>query len=495
VPLPQPSSLLAQPKSAAVPWALIILTALVLAIHGFHPLAEDGGLYVAGIKWLLHPALFPHDTAFVREHLRFSLFAPAITTIVRLTHIPLLWTLLLLYLATTFATLYAARELLRALGFSNHATLAGITLLAACWTMPIAATSLMLMDPYLTARSFATPLALLALAYALRNRTTPALALIAIAVAFHPLMAGYGLAFVVALYLTRSRNPRTAWLILTAITLAAAATLQAFAKPDTPAEAIAAASRYYWFLSQWHWYEDLGLLGPIAVLLLLRTPQRKAFIHAITTLAALATLTALLFAQEHFRAHIVASLQPLRIFLELYALMLLLLGATIAERTKLHALPWLLAATAAIAFAFVARSTYPCSPQVEWPWAADHQPNPWVQAFLWAKHNTPPTALFALDAKYVNRDGEDAQVFRAIAERSALPDYSKDGGEVSIAPALAATWLPAAQAQKDLDQQSDASRDLRLAPFHPDFVILNAATATSHPCPYRNAVVKVCALR
>ena len=55
-----------------------LLSFAVLLVHGFHPWAEDGGLYVAGVDCLLRPALFPKETAFVTEHLRFSVFAPLI---------------------------------------------------------------------------------------------------------------------------------------------------------------------------------------------------------------------------------------------------------------------------------------------------------------------------------------------------------------------------------------------------------------------------------
>ena len=73
-----------------------------------------------------------------------------------------------------------------------------------------------------------------------------------------------------------------------------------------------------------------------------------------------------------------------------------------------------------------------------------------MQAFLWIRGNTPKDALFALDADYINAPGEDAQSFRAIAERSALPDYSKDGGEASIAPDLTAAWSIGQAAQRGL---------------------------------------------
>ena len=93
-----------------------------------------------------------------------------------------------------------------------------------------------------------------------------------------------------------------------------------------------------------------------------------------------------------------------------------------------------------------ARTAYPHSSHLELPGTAT--PNPWVQAFLWIRDHTPKDALFALDADYINAPGEDAQCFRAIAERSALPDYSKDGGEASIAPELTPAWKQGQAAQQ-----------------------------------------------
>ena len=78
--------------------ALVALTLAVLLVHGFHPLAEDGGLYVAGVEWKLDPALFPRFTEFVAEHVRFSVFAPVLSVIARATHLPLLVVLYILFL-------------------------------------------------------------------------------------------------------------------------------------------------------------------------------------------------------------------------------------------------------------------------------------------------------------------------------------------------------------------------------------------------------------
>src|ERR1700733_4056384 len=44
--------------------ALALLTFAVLLVHGFHPLADDGAVYVTGIKKLVDPGLFRTDAVF-----------------------------------------------------------------------------------------------------------------------------------------------------------------------------------------------------------------------------------------------------------------------------------------------------------------------------------------------------------------------------------------------------------------------------------------------
>ena len=79
--------------------------------------------------------------------------------------------------------------------------------------------------------------------------------------------------------------------------------------------------------------------------------------------------------------------------------------------------------------------------------------NQFEQAFVWISRNTPKDAVFALDAQYITEPGEDAQGFRAIAERSVLPDFSKDGGVVTNKPELAAAWLQGQVAQAGLNAE------------------------------------------
>jgi hypothetical protein len=516
---PNPPSFLSPLR---IRFALAALTALTLLLNGYHPLAEDGGLYVAGIQLTLNPALFPHYTAFVSEHLHFSIFAPVLAFLVHVTHLSLAWVLLLTDLASIYLTFYAAHRLLQRITSNQLAQLAALCLLAAFWSLPIAGTSLLLMDPYVTARSLSTPLSLLAVAFALDPRPTrPILAstlCLLVAAAFHPLMAAYAFAFVLTLRLSRLRQRYLVYAILTIAAIALAATLRTLAPAETSAIIAAEKSRYYWFPSQWQWFELLGLLGPLAVLAALLTRYRKhptplndsaaTLCRASIAIGCIATLVALFFAHESSSTHLVARMQPLRVFLLIYAVMALLLGATLTQlalerrarmvssttRAILAASPILILFALAATMLYVQRQTFPTSDHLEFPWRAQQSPNPWVQAFLWCRDHTPPTALFALDAKYVNEDGEDAQTFRPIALRSALPDFSKDGGEAAITPALAAQWQQGADAQINLSTETDAIRDARITPLGVTWMVLHATAQTAHACPYNNGIIKICSL-
>ena len=521
--------------------AVSLLTLFAFALAGYHPFVEDGGVYAAGIEKLLNPALFPTWTAFVTEHLRFSFFAPLVAGLVRVTHLSLPWTLLLLYLVSIWTTLFAAWLLATRLTPNLQARLGAVSLLA-CWlTLPIAGTSLMLMDPYLTARSFTTPLTLLALTFAidalsstpehrvphLRRRFIrlrwgyrdpsasarstanhspqlptftawiPCAITLLIAATLHPLMAGYALASVLCLAAVKTGRIAPP-LTLAALALTLAALLQSQAPPESPTYVQIALTRYYWFLSQWHWYELLGLIAPLLILLALRKRSTPAFDPLAETgflLGAFALLIALLFAHESSATHLVARLQPLRAFQIVYELMILLLGAWLGThilQQRLWRWAILLLAFGTPMF-FAQRATFPNSAHIEWPDAAPR--NPWQQAFLWIRAHTPTNALFALDAHYITAGRhEDAQCFRAIAQRSALPDYSKDGGEASITPALTALWATGEAAQENLETEPDALRLAKLQPLGVTWLILETTSPTAFSCPYRNLTVKVCRL-
>jgi hypothetical protein len=514
-------------------WAalLLVLTGCTFLVHGYHPFAEDGGLYVTGIQYTLDPAMFPHYTDFVTEHLRFSAFAPGVAMLVRVTHLSLSWVLLQLDLLSIWLMLFAGRQVMRRVlptGY-ERAQLAGVALLAAWWTLPVAGTSLILMDPYVTARSFSTPLSLLAIAFALDDWPWPwmrsrsllfcVLCLLG-ATELHPLMAAYGFGFVVALRVSRTqlswKTRIGAWLALAGSAVVLGAVLQAFAPSESAALRIAEATRYYWFLSQWQWYEWTGLIGPLLILIVVTVVLRRDAVSATATalcracvvVGVIAVLNALLFARASAPEHFVARFQVLRVYLLVYALMPVLLGASIYQLCEnarrrgrsrfvngvLGLMPILAVTVSACAMGYVQRQSFPMSPHMELPDRAARSANPWVQAFLWVQANTPRDALLALDAKYVNTEGEDAQNFRAIAMRSELPDYSKDGGEASITPPLAEAWQQGAAAQDGLSELNDNVRDERLRPLGVTWMVLHADAVTAHPCPYDNGTVKVCRL-
>jgi hypothetical protein len=249
----------------------------------------------------------------------------------------------------------------------------------------------------------------------------------------------------------------------------------------------------------------IGLLAPLVLLAgyarLRRGTPAADIAHAALLLGLTAVTVASLFARADARSHLIARLQPLRAFHTVYLLMLLVLGAELGQRVlKASRIRWGVTIIVLCApMYFAQRDTYRHSPHIEL--RETSSPNLWVQGFLWARHHTPTDALFALDSDYINASGEDAQTFRAIAERSSLPDFSKDGGEASIAPDLAPAWLAGSTSQEFLDDlhgmvpgQADAARRAALANTGADWLILRASSPTALGCPYANAAVKVCRL-
>ncbi len=211
-----------------------------------------------------------------------------------------------------------------------------------------------------------------------------------------------------------------------------------------------------------------------------------------------AVVIAALFARVGAASYVVARLQPLRVFQLVYVAMILVVGASVAEKVLRRRLSlWVMALIVLGGVMLVVeRQTFPASAHIELqgvvPTAGAQ--NEWEQAFVWIRRNTPNDALFALDADYIAKPGEDAQCFRAIAERSVLPDYSKDGGEVSITPGLAKAWAEGQAAQKGLDVETDAERVAALRPLGVTWVVMDKGAATEFACDFANAAVKVCRL-
>jgi hypothetical protein len=501
------------------------LTFFAFLIHGYHPYAEDGGIYLPEIKRLLDPGLYSFGAEFVVGHLRYSVFASLMAGLVRESRLSLEVVLLLVHLASFWVTLFAAWVLASRCYTSREARGGAVALLAVWLTIPVAGTSLVLMDPYVTARSISTPCALLALVGALQfllprfemegeqgeRRRGLALCCGALVGAglMHPLMGAYAAGSVLVLVAVLSRNRLvrvwgTLGLGLTAVVVAAGIQFA------SPVESVdyqrVMLTRNYWFLSQWHWYEWVGLVAPLIILGIVALGRwdgvdaaRVGLTRVATVSGVTAIVVAMLFAREGAEVHQVARLQPLRIFQLVYVVMILLVGAALGEWVlRKRAWRWLgTFAVLAGSMMLADRERFPASKHLELPdamvWAAGDGGNRWEQAFVWIKNNTPKDAVFALDANYTMRDGEDAQGFRAIAERSSLPD-SKDGGTASNSPALTEEWSQGMALQTGLGRESDTGQFAALKSIGATWVVLERKAATELGCAYENDAVKVCRL-
>jgi hypothetical protein len=484
---------------------LIVLTPAVLLVHGYHPFSEDAGIYVAGVRKLVQPAFYAPDAPFVLANTRLSLFAHLLAAIVRTTRMPLSYLLLLTHLTSIFAFLAACWTLGRRIFSSPVAQWSAVALAGACFTMPIAGTSLMLMDPYVTARSFSTPLGLFALVAAIDHRWPLTAFLLLITGLMHPLMFIYAAAFVLLFVLVDLGRTRAAWSVsLLGILGSGAIYLLTLHAPVSAAYHQAVLSRSYLFPSQWARFEYLGLAVPLLLYVLAlrhqdshatdpHTPAGKLCLAAIM-LGTSSTLSAFLFVHPS-GPYFLARMQLLRSFHMLYLVGILLLGGFIGnrliQRPGARLTRFALLAAAAVSMFFTQRLTYPLSAHIEFPRAAPR--NPWEEAFVWIRANTPADAVFAANPDLVLLRGEEGQGFRVLTERSLLGDY-KDEGVVVVFPPLGTQWAIERNAQAGLDRMTDAERVARLMPLGAGWLLLSSTATTSFACPYRNLVSQVCRL-
>ena len=246
---------------------LFTTSVLIFLVHGFHPFREDASIYVAGIERRLDPSLFRQDILFVDGHTRLSFFSTLSAALVAKGHLPLETLLLLLYGATIIAFVAGCQALAARLFATERERWGAVLLAGLCFTLPAAATSLLVMDPYVTARSLTTPISLFAIAFCCDRAWTKSVLLTALVALLHPLMAVYLLSFLLLFALIRS-NRRLGALYLSAVglLLCGLISLHDHAVSVSPEYQEAALSRTYYFLTNWKWYELAGLLLPIFLL-------------------------------------------------------------------------------------------------------------------------------------------------------------------------------------------------------------------------------------
>jgi len=492
--------------------AVLLFTLLGFAVMGYHPGAEDDGVYLAAVKADLNPTLFPHDADFFRLQLQATQFDGWMAGFVRATGISVAWAELTWHLISLFLILWACSRIARTLFDEQRAQWAAVALVAAMFTLPVAGTALTLVDQYLHPRALATAFVLIAVARILADRRWQAIPLLIFAFIIHPIMAAMGASFCFFLTLTTS-EPLQAWLdgqrkfarsnapkIGVAVTssLASAVPLSWIFDPPNPSWSKALDAKDYLHLSRWAWYEWLGALAPILLFWLL---WRMALQRKEKTVARF-SLAVVLYGLFQFAVAVVLQstptlirmvpMQPMR-FLHLIYFFLVLTGGGLLGKHVLKSAVWrwavfLLVANGSMLYA--QQQLFSGSPHLEFP----GQPtgNPWLQAFDWIRQNTPINAYFAIGADYMGAPGEDYHSFRALAERSELADANKDAAVVGQVPQLAPAWEGQVAAQQSWQSFKLADFERVKADFGVDWVLVNYPQPVGLACEWHDSSLAVC---
>src|ERR1700678_633399 len=123
------------PSLTRSPLATIaLLTPAVLLVHGYHPLADDGAVYVTGIKKLADPSLYQSDAVFALSPTHLSVFAHVLAGVVRWGHVPLPFLLLACHVASIFLFLLGSSRVANRIFFSRGAHWGAVLLAACCFT-------------------------------------------------------------------------------------------------------------------------------------------------------------------------------------------------------------------------------------------------------------------------------------------------------------------------------------------------------------------------
>jgi hypothetical protein len=469
-----------------------------LLLHGYHPYIVDASIYLVGIEKDIDPALFPRDNALVLAHAHLSIFSSLMAWMVGALHLSLPVLLFSVYIGLLFVLLLLCYKLGERLFLSSRAGWGAALLMAVCMPVPVAATSLLLIDPYLSSRSFSTDLGLLALLASISNRWTLALLSCAAAIAFHPLMGAYLAIYLLIYFLLQRQQWRLVAATCTAgFVLCGTITLFTRNTPVTASYREAVLGRSYYFLSDWKWFEIAGLLMPLLLMGMtaryagMRTPLGR--LAATCVLVGGTSVVCCVCFVHPAGPYFLTRLQLLRTFHIVYALGIVMLGGAAAKLCRgRRQLAWLgLLGMVGLGMLLLQRREYSSLPDLEWPGAA--VTNPWERGLLWVRGHTPASALFAMDPNLMFFDDDAIPGFRVIAQRSILTDI-KDEGLASLFPPLAPVWAKRLERERGLDAETDAQRRARLSGTGVQWLLLSPSAATALACPYHNAMLKVCFL-
>jgi hypothetical protein len=488
------------PRSHRSPYIwLLLLTAIALLVHGYHPFAEDAEIYLPGVERILKPALFPVGREFFASHAHLTIFPNLIAFSLGVTHLPMTVGLFLWHVASIFLLLLACWELSCLLFETTRARWGALCLIAALLTIPVAGTALYIMDQYLNPRNLAAFAAIFAVTRMLEKKYLRAVLWLAFAGCVHPLMAVFAFSFCLLLIVMQWFEETAEGRQIFALSLMAPLPFGISLDPPTsPAYHAAAMRHQFHYIQLWAWYEQLGAVAPMLLFLWFGRIARARRWHRL----ALICRTLLIYNFIYFitalvvdlppRFESLARLQPLRSLHLLYMLLFLIMGGMLGEFVLKHRLwRWLVLFVSLGAGMYMAqRDLFPESAHVEWPWSAPK--NPWAQAFLWIRDNTPVDAVFALDPDFMQIHGEDEIGFRCLAERSRLADLSKDSGAVSMFPPLADEWWKQVKAQTPWNNFGLDDFERLKKTYGAGWVVVQQPGAPGLDCGYQNRAVQVC---
>ena len=470
---------------------LLLLSAFAILLHGYHPGVEDDGVYLPAIKRHLNQQLYPHDFEFFTLQLQATVFDKLIAGSIRLTHLPVGVGVLLWHFLSIFLLLWGCWQISRRCFNEPHAQWAAVSTVAVLLTMPVAGTALYLGDQYLHPRLLATAAILGAIVAILDRKYWLAAIGLALAIVIHPLMASFGISY--CIFLAWEDRPKAS-----ASMLALLFPLGWIFEPTSDAWRAAARTRDYYFLSNWQWYEWLGVFAPLILLWWFR---RLATRYGSTLLAHM-TSRLVWYGMFQFVVALIIMLpaslerlkplQPMRYLHLLYLIFVLISGGLVGRHIlRRHVLRLLLFfVPLGLLMFYVQRQTFPASPHLEFPGRVSK--NPWIEAFAWVRQNTPQDSYFALDPYYMQRPGEDFHSFRALAERSALADYVKDPSVATQVPRLAPRWLEEVKAQEGWPHFQAADFQRLKNRFGVNWVVLESNGPSGMGCPYQNELLRIC---
>ncbi|HYM74913.1 MAG TPA: hypothetical protein VE377_02955 [Candidatus Dormibacteraeota bacterium] len=478
---------------------ILLLTAAAMLIHGYHPYAEDAEIYLPGVERMLNSVLFPVGQEFFQSHASMTLFPNLVAWSLRVTHLPLETGLLVWQVASIFLLLVACWQLSGILFDSSKARWGSVCLIAGLLTTPVAGTALYIMDQYLNPRNLAAFAAVFAVTKILERKYVGALVWIVFAAIVHPLMWVFPFSFG-ALWILLEQIERRfgAARELGTATLGCVLLLGIPLTQSSPAYHETARMHSYFYIQYWAWYEWLGIFAPLAMLWWFARMARAQH----RTLLARACRAFAIYGVIYFCVAVVvdlpprfeslARIQPMRSLHLLYMFLFVCLGGFLGEYVlKGRVWRWLaLFVPLSIGMFAAQRALFPASAHAEWPGRAPK--NPWAQAFVWIRTNTPTDAIFAMDPDTMRLPGEDAIGFRCIAQRSRMADTVKDGGAVSMFPPLGEEWWAQVQAQTPW-KNFQASDFRRLGDkYGVSWVVVQQPGVAGLACAYQNAVVRVC---